>query len=191
MDSDKHVLLLNSTFEPLTVLRERRALKLIFEKKAYVVEDSGVFLHTVRHKLKLPSVVQLLYYVKKPYKKPKFSKKAIFIRDNFRCQYCKTYVSKPTIDHVIPKSKNGPTTWTNVVTACHKCNNKKGDRTLKESGMKLLKFPQTPKYIIIHGFSGTKNIKKWEKYFNPGEQKKSLTYNAHFSAALPVLEQNA
>ncbi|MFP4465431.1 MAG: HNH endonuclease [Candidatus Goldiibacteriota bacterium] len=191
MDPDQNVLLLNSTFEPLTVLRGRRALKLIFERKAHVIEDSGVFLHTVKHKLKLPSVVQLMYYVKKPYKKPKFSKKAIFIRDNFRCQYCRTYTSKPTIDHIVPKSKNGPSVWTNVVTACHKCNNKKSDRTLKEAGMTLLKKPRTPKYIIIHGFSGTKNIKKWEKYFNPGEQKISRNYNSHFESALPALEQNA
>lgn len=167
MDSDKSVLLLNTTFEPLTVVPARRALKLLFSKKAHSVEDGNTYIRTVRAQVKIPSVIQIVYYVRKPYIAPKFSKRAVFMRDNYNCQYCGKHVPKPTIDHIIPSSKFGKTNWYNVVTACHTCNNKKGDRTLKETNMRLIKEPHEPKFLVYSAVISPARVKKWEKYFYP------------------------
>ncbi|MCX8092911.1 MAG: HNH endonuclease [Candidatus Goldbacteria bacterium] len=177
MDGDSSsVLLLNSTFEPLTIINVRRALKLLFTKKAHPVEDSPYYLSTVKAKIRIPSVIQILYYVKRPYSRPKFSKKSVFMRDNYQCQYCGKHTNKPTLDHVIPRSKNGTNDWYNVVTACPDCNNKKGDRTLKEAGMTLVKQPSEPKYMIYSTILTPANIKRWEKYFyNKEKIPKALT----------------
>ena len=167
MDSDQSVLLLNTTFEPLTVVPARRALKLLFSKKAHSVEEGHAFMRTVRAQVKVPSVIQILYYVRKPYMAPKFSKRAVFMRDNYTCQYCGKHIPKPTIDHIIPSSKAGKTNWFNVVTACHTCNNKKGDRPLKEAGMRLMKEPHEPKFLVYSAVISPARIKRWEKYFYP------------------------
>ncbi len=148
MESDQCVLLLNSTYEPLTLVKPRRALKLLFSKKAHTLEHGNAFIATIKSRVRIPSVIQIIYYVKKPYSRPRFSKKSVFIRDNFQCQYCGKHSPRPTIDHIIPKSKKGRTDWFNVVTACHSCNNKKSDRTFKEANMKLIKKSGEPKYWI-------------------------------------------
>ena len=187
MDGDQRVLLLNSTYEPLTILTARRAVKLIFARKANVVEHSSDYLATVRSRIKLPSVIQVVYFVKKPYARPKFSKKAVFARDNYRCQYCGVQMAKPTIDHVVPRSRKVLNDWANVVTSCSACNNKKGSRTPKEAGMQLLRQPQLPKYFISSVIVPPAKYKKWEKYLNgqaPQEQEiirsgAELTYSAN------------
>jgi len=163
------VLLLNTTYEPLTVLNPRRALKLLFANKAHIVENGHFSVSTVRARIKVPSVIQITYYVRKPYSKPRFSKKAVFMRDSYTCQYCGRHLPKPTMDHVIPRSKGGKTAWHNVVTACSPCNNKKGDRTIKDAGMRLISQPAEPRYLIQSDFS-RKHSEKWEKYFNNGPQ---------------------
>jgi 5-methylcytosine-specific restriction endonuclease McrA len=167
MDSDQSVLLLNTTFEPLTVIPARRALKLLFSKKAQSVEEGIFFISTVKAKVRIPSVIQIVYYIKKPYFAPKFSKRSVFLRDNFICQYCGKHVSKPTADHIIPKSKGGKSSWHNVVTACHSCNNKKGDRLLKDAGMKLIREPHEPKFLLYSNVISPARVKRWEKYFHP------------------------
>jgi len=170
MDTYQRVLLLNSTYEPLTVVNARRALKLLFSKKAHTVEQSKLFIATIKARIRLPSVIQIMYYVKKPYSRPKFSKKSVFIRDNYQCQYCGRYSTRPTIDHVVPKCKGGKTGWHNVVTACHNCNNKKSDRTLKEANMNLIKSPREPRYIIYSSIITPSKMKRWEKYFYRNER---------------------
>lgn len=178
MDVDQRVLLLNSTYEPLTIVTARRAVKLIFANKANVVEQSSEYLSTVRARMKLPSVIQVVYFVKKPYARPKFSKKAVFARDNYRCQYCGVQMAKPTIDHVVPRSRNGENEWTNVVTACSSCNNKKGSRTPKEAGMRLMRRPQLPKYFVSSVIIPPAKYKKWEKYFGTQQEPEALTPQA-------------
>jgi len=170
MESDQSVLLLNSTYEPLTVVNARRALKLLFSKKAHAVEQGSIFISTIKSRIRIPEVIQIMYFVKKPYLRPKFSKKSVFIRDNYQCQYCGKQSNKPTIDHIIPRSKGGKTNWFNVVTACHNCNNKKSDRTLKEADMKLIKKPGEPRYMIYSSVISPSRIKRWEKYFYPKEK---------------------
>ncbi|MCE5300888.1 MAG: HNH endonuclease [Spirochaetia bacterium] len=142
-------------------------MRLIFSKKAHTIEEGNTHLCTVRARVRVPSVIQIFYYVKKPYLAPKFSKKSVFIRDNYRCQYCGKHITKPTIDHIIPKSKGGRTGWMNVVTACNLCNNKKGDRPLKEAGMRLIKEPHEPKYLVYSSVISPARMKRWERYFYP------------------------
>lgn len=166
MEPEHRVLLLNATYEPLAVLSGRRALKLLFNNKAHVVEQSNKVFSTVRARLKLPSVIQTEYFVRRPYKKPKFSKKAVFIRDNFTCQYCGKTINKPTLDHILPRCRGGVNSWTNVITACHTCNNKKSNKIPKEAGMKLLSSPCEPRYLIYTELSTPGNLEKWRKYFD-------------------------
>jgi 5-methylcytosine-specific restriction endonuclease McrA len=84
------------------------------------------------------------------------SRKNIIRRDNYRCQYCGKKTSTLTIDHVIPKSRGGTDTWDNLVAACVKCNNKKGNRTPSEANMPLLKKPRKPNHIMfLKQFMGT------------------------------------
>lgn len=173
MDGDQRVLLLNSTYEPLTILTARRAVKLIFSKKANVVEQSSEYLSTVRSRIRLPSVIQIVYFVNKPYARPKFSKKAVFARDNYRCQYCGVQMAKPTIDHVIPKSRKGASDWSNVVTACGLCNNKKGSLTPKEAGMKLLRAPGIPRHFVSSAIIPPLRYKRWVKYFGANGGKRA------------------
>jgi len=170
MEPDQSVLLLNSTYEPLTVINPRRALKLLFSKKAHSVEESQYFISTVRSRIRMPSVIQVAYFVKKPFSRPKFSKKSVFIRDNYRCQYCGAHSAKPTIDHIIPRCKGGRNDWTNTVTACHGCNNKKGDRPLKEADMKLVRQPGEPQFMVYSAIITPARIKKWEKYFRKPQE---------------------
>ncbi|MEI7641045.1 MAG: HNH endonuclease [bacterium] len=170
---DQNVLLLNTTLEPLSVINARRALNLLFSKKAFPVETSSVKIRTVRNTINLPSVIQIVYYIRKPFTRPRFSKKAIFMRDGFTCQFCGNHTAKPTVDHLIPSSKGGTNSWTNVVTACPECNNKKGDKTLEEVKMRLIRHPYEPKFIIHSLAVSQAKAKKWEKYFLAGESRKN------------------
>jgi len=181
MEADKSVLLLNTTFEPLTVVTARRALKLLFSKKAHSIEEGSAFMQTIRARVRIPSVIQIVYDIRKPYMAPKFSKRSVFIRDSYNCQYCGKHTPKPTIDHIIPRSKGGKTSWSNVVTACHGCNNKKGDISLKEAGMRLIKEPHEPKFLVYSAVISPARVKKWERYFHP---EKFDNESLHMDAAI-------
>ncbi len=145
----EQVLLLNVTYEPLKVIDWKKALTLLFLGKVEVLEEYEREIHSVRFTIKLPSVIRLLKMVKWVKRPVKFSRKNIYIRDNYRCQYCGRKLSprELTYDHVIPKSRGGKTVWENIVTCCPECNRKKGGRTPEEAGMKLLKKPKRPKWL--------------------------------------------
>lgn len=108
---------------------------------------------------RLPAVMQTKRYFSIPTQYVNFSRKNLFIRDNFTCQYCgyKFHANQLTYDHVIPKSKwthiGPPTSWTNILTACQGCNRKKGNRTPQQANMKMLSIPETPtkqpKYLPV------------------------------------------
>lgn len=146
----RDVLLLNQNYEPLQVCSARRAIVLIFQGKAEMITPAnGLRLRTVSTSYALPSVVRLWRYRKVPFRRIMLSRKNIFTRDGNRCQYCKTSRGPLTLDHVIPKTMGGDDTWENLVCACAKCNNKKGDRTPEQAGMKLLKRPARPNFITF------------------------------------------
>ncbi len=161
-------LVLNSTFEPLQFTSSRRALVLSLLGKAEVLESDGFFVRTPTTVFHLPTVIKLHQYIRRPFKSYiSFSKKNVLRRDNHTCQYCGRRGVDLTIDHVIPRSQNGESTWDNVVTACRKCNLKKGNRTREEAGMKLIRRPLQPKFLFYSSIPDStpeSHLKSWAKY---------------------------
>ena len=138
------VLVLNSSYEPINVCAARRALVLVLKGVAATEEHSSSHVHSARQAIAVPSVIRLLEYRRIPMQARSLSRKNILMRDKYTCQYChKTMSSNElTLDHVIPRSRAGETTWENLVACCHTCNNRKGNRTPDEAGMKLARLPK-------------------------------------------------
>ena len=140
----KPVLVLNASYEPINVCAARRALVLVLKGVAITEEHAAHAVHSARHALKLPSVIRLLEYRRIPQQTRALSRKNILMRDRYMCQYC--LKSPPTVeltlDHVVPRSRHGESTWENLVACCHQCNNRKGNRTPEEAGMKLARPPR-------------------------------------------------
>jgi len=155
------VLLLNATYEPMRVLPLKRAIVLVLQEKAEIVEDEGGVIRSENLSITLPKVIRLLYYVKIPYrKKVPLSNRTVLVRDKFKCAYCGQKAT--TIDHVWPKSLDGAHDWTNVVAACQPCNQKKGNRTLDQLGWTLPFKPDRPttrKWVVVERIE-----KSWVPY---------------------------
>lgn len=157
-------MVLNQSYEPLTVCSIQRAMVLIYLTKAELLETyKDRYIRTVKRKYALPSVIKLQDYVKIPYRSVEISRKNILIRDKSECQYCGSKV-KLTIDHIYPKSRGGEDTWENLVTACIRCNNIKGNRTPIEAKMKLNSIPKKPNYIIFLKSTIGKVEENWKGY---------------------------
>jgi 5-methylcytosine-specific restriction endonuclease McrA len=167
------VLVLNRNYTAVRVVSARRAFSLLYKNFAEVIDSSneefGIFdftawvdlsrervqrpvthdqfVTTPRLAILVPRVIRLVTYDKVPKREVKFSRRNILARDENRCQYCsrKLSASQLSIDHVVPKSRGGKSTWTNVVAACNPCNTRKGGRMPWEASMKLRKTPQAPK----------------------------------------------
>ncbi len=148
------VLVLNANFEPLNVCSSRRALGLMLTGKASLVMNGRGVIRTVSRSFPIPSVIRLERIVKRPRRRVRLSKREIFRRDNYICQYCGKHLRHPTIDHVVPKRLGGAHTWENLVTACAACNHRKGGRTLEQAHMRLLRPPREPSasagYVLEH-----------------------------------------
>lgn len=163
------VLVLNATYEPLNVIPLRRAILLLLKEKAEVVEATRERLRAERLDLEVPSVIRLVTYVPVPPRLPlPVSRRTVLARDNYTCQYCGAQPGKTqlTIDHVVPRSKGGGTTWDNVVTACGPCNRRKGNRTPDQANMLLLSTPARPRYLafVLLGDRGRQDA--WHKYLS-------------------------
>lgn len=140
----RSALVLNATYEPLSVVPAHRAVCLVLADKADLIADNGTVLHSERLCLPSPSVVRLRYVVKVPYaRSTAMSRRALFARDDYRCQYCG--VTADSLDHVVPRSRGGQHTWENVAAACRPCNLRKRDRTPNEAGMRLARPPRAPR----------------------------------------------
>lgn len=158
------VLVLNQSYEPLTVCSPQRAIALIFLAKAEVLETyNNKYLRTVNRKYALPSVIRLHQYIKLPFRSVEISRKNVIKRDGGKCQYCGAKVQL-TIDHIIPKSRGGEDSWENLTTACIKCNNFKGNRMPKEANMKLMSVPKKPNYIVFLRTTLGKIEENWKQY---------------------------
>ena len=138
------VLVLNANYEPLNVCTTKRAISLMLSEKATMLENGRGFIRSVNRKHPAPSVIRLGRMIKRPRPSVKLTKSEVFRRDHYTCQYCGEKAQELTIDHIIPRSKDGPHTWNNLITACPSCNIKKGDRTAKEANMMLLSVPKVP-----------------------------------------------
>ena len=133
--------------------------------KAQLVMNGRGEIHTVDRSFPRPSVIRLEAMVHRPHPRVKLTRKEIFRRDNYTCQYCGSTTRTLTIDHILPRHLDGPHIWENVVTACSTCNHEKGGRTLEQSGMVLRKKPVEPPasalYIYNHYLSQNE---EWEQF---------------------------
>jgi 5-methylcytosine-specific restriction endonuclease McrA len=138
------VLVLNQNYEPLNVCRARRALLLVYQGKAEMLENGYGFVHSVARAVPLPSVIRLHNLVRRPRPRVKLTRQEIFERDDYTCQYCGKQNKTLTLDHVVPRRQGGPHTWENLVSACIPCNHRKAGRTPEQAGIKLLRQPARP-----------------------------------------------
>jgi len=137
-------LVLNATYEPLSVVSTRRAVVLVLREKAEMVEKGNGAFRSEAKALPVPSVIRLRTFVKVPYaRRVALNRRAVFARDGAKCQYCAGPAEN--LDHVIPRSRGGSHTWENVVAACRRCNTRKGNRKPADAGLQLLKEPQAPR----------------------------------------------
>src|SRR5436190_5642372 len=161
------VLVLNASYEPINVCAARRAIVLVLKGVARAEEENGHFLHSTRFTIRVPSVIRLLEYRRIPHQTRALSRKNILLRDRNTCQYCCKVMSSGelTLDHVIPRSRGGLSTWENLVACCHECNRRKGNQLAHETNMKLLREPRplnlhTSRHIMrLMGHSDS----KWRK----------------------------
>jgi 5-methylcytosine-specific restriction endonuclease McrA len=145
------VLVLNASYEPINVCTVRRAAVLVLKSKAEVLDSSEWALHAENLTLPRPTVIRLVTYVRVPRDahSRKITRRAIFARDRWTCQYCGSERSSLTVDHVIPRSKGGSSAWDNIVTCCAPCNRRKGDRLPKQAGMHPRRAPRAPSSTIF------------------------------------------
>lgn len=138
------VLVLNASYEPINVCAARRALVLVLKGVASAEAHSAAYVHGARQSLQLPSVIRLLEYRRIPHQSRALSRKNILLRDRYTCQYCGKALpsGELTLDHVIPRSRAGDSSWENLVASCNPCNNRKGNRTPDEAGMRLHRPPR-------------------------------------------------
>jgi len=151
----KSVLVLDSSYRPIKQISWQKAMIMYFQDKIEVVKEyKDTWINSPSKKFKLPAVIRLLNYIFKLPWGIKLTRSNLFARDHGICQYCNKKLNKSrfTIDHIIPSSKGGKTSWENLVVSCSKCNTTKGDSSLKEAGLKLNKKPSQPKnnfFMII------------------------------------------
>lgn len=158
------VLLLNQNYEPLTVVSARKAIVLEFAEKVEVVEHRESWIHSQHLRHPVPSIVRLRRFVHIPHKRVELTRRNIFRRDSFRCQYCATMKGPFTIDHVLPKTRGGGDTWENLVCACIACNSRKGNRTPEQASIRLIRLPRRPSHLFfIQYFIGIQE-EGWKPY---------------------------
>lgn len=162
------MLVLNSSYEPINVCTERRAVVMIFKGVARLEEHNGRMLRSTRVSIQAPSVIRLTEYRHIPFKHRSLSRKNILLRDHSTCQYCGHQYppSELTLDHIIPRSRGGESTWDNLVACCKKCNHQKSNRTPDEARMSLLRHPRGFSLHVnrqIMRFMG-RTDETWRKY---------------------------
>ncbi len=163
-------LVLNAGYEPMQLVNWQRAICLVISQKAEIVAEYDQTIRSVSKTFSLPSVVRLKRYVQivRNFGMVRCTRKNILLRDRCQCQYCAVQCSQgsATIDHVIPRSKGGKTTWNNVVVACHSCNRKKGNRSLDRISMRLLRKPKKPSWTEMVGDNSDSTLYEWLPYLD-------------------------
>jgi 5-methylcytosine-specific restriction endonuclease McrA len=162
--SSGKVLVLNADDTAYSVCSIYKAIVLVLLNKAEIVDKyQNRVLHTVDTVYPIPSVIRLQKYVHIPYKGVMLSRQNVFKRDHFTCLYCGAK-HQLTLDHVLPKSKGGVSSWQNLVTACKACNAKKGNRTPEQAKMPLPYKPYKPSFVMfLRNFSGVVD-ESWHQY---------------------------
>jgi len=161
---NRNVLVLNQNYEPIAICNARKAIILVYLGKAEIVERLESKVRAVSFSLPFPSVVRLHIYIYRPYTPVILSRKNIIRRDRHTCQYCGKKSVPLTVDHIIPKHFGGKQTWENLICACVRCNNKKGNHTPEQASMKLLKKPKKPSQLFFLQFFIEKPHDTWRPY---------------------------
>jgi 5-methylcytosine-specific restriction endonuclease McrA len=163
----QRVLVLNASYEPLQLVPVRRAVVLLLQEKAELVEAAEQKLRARSISLDVPIVIRLVRYIKIPRRlRLPCSRRGVLARDRETCQYCASQPGRLqlTVDHVLPRSQGGLTTWENVVTACRDCNHRKGGRTPEQANMLLLSRPRQPQYVAFALLGELERHEIWRKY---------------------------
>ncbi|WNG37478.1 HNH endonuclease [Archangium minus] len=180
------VLVLNRNYQPVHVTSVKRALSLLYlgvakaidaQYRLYEFEDWAALsaaaphdsINTINRRIRVPRVVVLSAYEYLPRGRVRFSRLNIYARDHDTCQYCARQLprSELNLDHVVPRSQNGKTSWENVVCSCVPCNLKKGGRTPEQAGMKLLRTPVRPRWTpLFRGASRRVTYREWLPFLN-------------------------
>lgn len=159
------VLVLNQSYEPLNICKVRRAIVLLFCGKAEVLENGRGNFYSVDMVFDVPSVIRLVYFIRRPSWQRRITKLEVLNRDRYICQYCGREYNELTLDHVIPRRRGGEHSWENVVSACILCNRRKAGRTPTEARMPLLRQPKAPGndgfYVPYHYL---RTHTDWQKY---------------------------
>lgn len=162
------VLVLNASYEPINICAARRAIVLVLKGVARAEEEHERAMHAAAVTISVPSVIRLLEYRRIPHQTRALSRKNILLRDRNTCQYCSVVLPAGdlTLDHVLPRSRGGSSSWENLVACCHTCNRRKSNNLPHEAGMKLMREPRpfslhTSRHIMrMMGHSDA----KWRKY---------------------------
>mgnify|MGYP001041378359 CR=1 FL=1 len=159
------VLVLNQDYQPINICRVRRAVVLILQGKAEVLENGLGIVHAISCSLPIPSIVRVTYLVKRPRFQRRLTRFEVFNRDKYTCQYCGRETKELTLDHIIPRSQGGRHDWENVVSCCFSCNRRKAGRTPMEAGMKLIHRPLIPRpdsFYVPYQYLRTHS--EWQKF---------------------------
>lgn len=156
-------LVLNATYEPISVVSSRRGIVLVLANKAVSVVAGAKSVHSASFSMKVPVVVRLRHFVHVPYsRRAPLSARAVMVRDSNTCQYCGDRAEG--VDHVQPRSRSGMHIWENVVAACSPCNSGKGDRLLSETSFRLRSRPVAPPAMSVVALGGVQVPSAWHKY---------------------------
>lgn len=164
-------LLLNSSYEPMRIVTWQKAIVLWFQEKVEVLEYHSIYARSAKSKFPLPSVLKLKSYIRQKNRNTvRFCRENVYLRDQYKCQYCGDlfHPKQLTLDHVIPASKKGEKSWTNVVTACRECNQRKANRTPSQAKMPLLAEPKMPHWLpfVDYEFKRGQIPDNWLQYLN-------------------------
>ena len=192
---DCNVLVLNKHYMAIRIVGARRAFSLLFRELAEVVYvDQGKYsnydfnswcevsrfrhqfepgghdwVSTVNFYVAVPRIIRLLFYDRLPRSEVKLNRRNIFARDKNKCQYCghRKPTSELSLDHIIPRSMGGKTVWANIVCACTECNVRKGGRTPKQAGIRLIQKPIKPRHNpLVHVHLGHRRYRSWKQFLD-------------------------
>jgi len=159
------VLVLNQNYEPLNVCTVRRAVVIVDRGKAEILENGRGNLHSASSAFPIPSVIRLVYLIRRPRPQGRLTRRDVFLRDQFSCQYCGKRTKELTLDHVLPRHRGGRHEWDNVVAACKACNHRKAGRTPKEASMRLVREPYRPPSSFHRTFYHYLEVQvEWRKF---------------------------
>jgi len=161
---NRNVLVLNQNYEPVSICNARKAIVLVYLGKAEIVERLESEVKSVRHSIPFPSVVRLQIYIYRPFTPVVLSRKNVLRRDHHTCQYCGKKTVPLTVDHIIPRHLGGKHAWENLVCACIRCNNSKGNRTPEQADLQLMKKPGKPSHLFFLQFFIEKPQDSWRPY---------------------------